>query len=204
MAHERASELLGRFLFKTNMLTQSLASPLPMDPGERDRCDPIHLESRAFLVIRLVALWGEFSRMLVVRSALGDFELVSGQLISPAPGIRKMDDVRSNAKEDIDGTRAHWHWPTFALTVAQNLRLVNYNQINLGLGSANISELVSVRNFIVHPSKNSRVPFENASRSLGVTSTRPDAVLTARRPGGATVFETWVADLQNSGRNAVA
>ena len=116
-----------------------------------EMCQPIHRDGRAHLVVRLQHLWGEFSRELIVKSAMGGCRTRTGRILSRVAGVQKVSDIPAITSKRLAGPGSNWEDPKFAITQARMLRVENYVEINLGLASANVSEIKCVRNFIVHP-----------------------------------------------------
>ena len=197
------THVFGRFIARTNALIQRFHSPLPRKQSEQVVCQPVHIESRLYLVIRLQMLWGEFCHQLVVRSALGGLRTLRGHVISPAPGVRRLADIQGTVKKPLSGPGANWHLPAFSVAQASALKVANYNEINTGLGAANVADLIRVRNYIVHPNESTRVEYFQATRNLASIGMGPDALIASRRTGGATLFETWVADCHTAAWNAI-
>ena len=194
----RSASLLARF-----------AAPLPEKPAERALCEPVHRDSSAFLVVRLQHLWGEFCRELVVRSAMGGSATRTGLRLPPAPGVNHVRDLptitRQFTRQPFSGPRSQWEIPRFAIDQARHLQVANFNQISLGLGSiTTLDDLKCVRNFIVHPSESTALRYYQATRNLGFSGLPPIQLLNQRLPGGATVFHTWVSDLETAAWVAVA
>ncbi len=195
-------QYLRRFEFRTSGLVSDLQVVLPPASGGQAACAPLHRSGRLFLVIRLLGLWSEFSRQLVVLSALGGLVTTSGTVLAPAPGVSRFSDIASTLKKPLSGPGANWHWPTYSVGAAQDLKVANYTQISLGLGSANIQPIMAVRNFLAHPGHHSATEYRNFTQSIGLRGYDPDDLVLHKIPGGATLFETWVKDVQNAAASA--
>ena len=194
------NESLHRFIVRTDSLSLSLNVVLPQDATESAACVPLHVHGRAFLVVRLISLWAEFCKEIVLKSALGA-TTISGTAIPRAPGIRSVADVR--AKEKLSGIGANWHWQKYCMENAQKLAIRNYSQVSLGVGSAPTKSLMDIRNFVVHPNQSTRSDYVLAVRAIGVQLQEPDDLMRQRVVGGATLFEQWVFDFQDAALNAV-
>ena len=64
---------------QTNALVQQFDAPFPAELSERERFLPTHKTSQLYQVIRLHMLWAEINQRLVVSSAVGGIETVSGR-----------------------------------------------------------------------------------------------------------------------------
>lgn len=205
---------LGSFYASYSKRSQSVlarfASNLPSDPVEMAVCEPLHRDGVAFLMVRLQALWGEFCRELIVRSAIGDCETRTGMHLRPAPGVKHVRDIpaitKQFTKQPFWGPGSQWEDPNFAIRQAGFLNVANRNQIALGLGSVTTStdHLKRVRNFIVHPNKDTRTKYTQAIRILGFRGSLPIQLINQRLPGGVTIFGSWVSNLEIAAWNAIA
>ena len=168
-------------------------------------CESVHRDGEAYLVIKLQHLWGEFCRELVVRSAIGGCETRSGRTLPPVPGVRRVRDISNIAPRLSSGPQSHWEDPVFAIRQAKRLQVANHNEIDLGLGSVstNLANIKCIRNFIVHPNKNTRGEYYRMTRSIGFAELPPHQLLHQFLYGGATVFDDWVANLMTAAWNAV-
>ncbi len=203
MAVRALGTLYGRFVGRTDSLVLRFASPLPPDRPFKETCSEIHRHGKRELVIRLQVAWGEFCRELVSRSALGS-RSVSGMLLTRPPGVSGEADVRAAAKAESGGIHAPWHKPKFATRVAKRLGVQNLTSIQSGLSAFSaVDNVLAVRNYIVHPSKGTKLAFAKVAHKFAPPGVEPDQLLGTLQPGGATLFETWVADLQTMAKNAV-
>lgn len=201
-----ANRYIQRFITRTDALVSRFDSPLPRDPVERQLCRQVHVEHALYLVIRLQQVWADFCRELVLLSALGRFQTLSGRFLPPAPSVGGMADIQAlaaKAKMRLAGPGANWHLPHFAVQLANSLSVANYAQISSGLGAANVSDLTTTRNYIVHPNIFTRQAFVKTVRNLGLFGVDPYELLISPTVGGAKLFEIWVADLQMAAGNAV-
>lgn len=200
MTVPRLSDFLGRFIGRTNALVDRLSAPLPPAVADKKICEPVHADGRMYLVVRLLGLWGEFCKQIVIHSAVGGLLTLQGRLVDPAPGIRALADT-----DKVLGPLGHapWHQPATSVQAAKDLNVRNYREIDLGLGAAHVTDIVSVRHYIVHPNQDTRRGFLQTTRNLGLVGLEPAALVTSLSPGGATLFEEWVIDLQTAGTNAI-
>ena len=67
-------------------------------------CEPVHKDGRAYLVIWLQDLWGQFCRELVLRSAIGGCETRTGLRLKRVPGIKHVHDIPTVKKNTVVGT----------------------------------------------------------------------------------------------------
>ena len=202
MALASLTDYLGRFIGRTNGLVERMNSPLPLAAPERQTCEPVHTDSRKYLILRLQSLWAEFCRQIVIVSAIGGRLTLNGQLLAPAPGIRGFADT-SKVIGPLDARHAAWHQPSISIQAAQDLQVSNYHQLGLGLSSVNLTDLSRTRNYIVHPNERTRRNFAQTARNLGLFDVDPASLVTTIRPGGATLFEEWIGDFQAAATNAV-
>lgn len=203
MDAEALTRLYGRYVARSKALLERFKCPLPLDDKESEACCPAHKDGRAYLVVRVQLLWAEFSRQLVIRSAAGRCRTRTGRLLSRVPIMRKPGDYPRIIRQLKAGPGTKWDEPSFAIQLAYDLSVTNYNQISLGLGSATISEIKCVRNFIVHPNVVTNTNYLQLTRNRGHYNVDPDTLISDRVAGGATLFETWVEDLLVSAWNAV-
>ena len=198
--------LYGRYDMRSLVLTSRFVGQLPADAVEMRTCKPIHSDGRAYLLIRLQLLWGEFCRELVVRSALGGHETRTGQSLPRAPGVRYVRDIPNITKNPLSGPKSYWEDPAFTIRQAKLLQVANYNDINLGVGSiaTELANLKCVRNFVVHPNAKTAAKYMQMTRAIGFTKLPPDELLHQHLPGGVTVFDSWVDVFLTAAWNAVA
>ena len=198
--------LYGRYGTRSLTLTSRFVGQLPADPLEMRSCKLIHRDGRAYLLVRLQHLWGEFCRELVVRSAVGGHATRTGQTLPRVPGVKCVRDIPNITNNPLSGPRTYWEDPTFAIDQARVLHVANYNEISLGLGSVStdLANLKCARNVIVHPNANTYGKYIQMTRSIGFTRLSPDQFLHQHLPGGVTVFDTWVSVFLTAAWNAVA
>ncbi len=191
------------------ILSRSVAS-LPLDPVDRAVCEPIHQDGLSFSVVRLQALWAEFCRELIVRSALGNCQTRTGLLVTPAPSVKHVRDLpsvtRQFTRQPFLGPGSQWEDPVFAIRQARFLAVSNLNQISVGLGSVTTSlgYLKRVRNFVVHPNHDTKAKYLQTTRTLGFLGALPTELVSQNLPGGVTILAAWVSDLETAAWNAVS
>jgi hypothetical protein len=199
MTRRVLTDQVGRFVGRTERLRGLFSIALPSNVGQAGICSPLHEKGRLFMLVSLTALWGEFCRELIVRSALGAITM-SGQRIPAAPGLRSLSDAK--LVTPLSGPGVNWYLPHDALNRAQHLNIFNYGQVSSGLSSISIDEIVSVRNFVVHPNEHTRSRYLQAAANLGFAHFEPDQLLHARLVGGSILFEQWIDDFQTAAINA--
>lgn len=205
MRKKSLNALYGSFVARSRSLTSRSIASLPADPAEMAVCTPVHQDGLLFLVVRLQHLWGEFCRELVVRSAIGDCVTRSGLRLPPAPGVNHVRELPIITNRPLPDRSAQWEAPQFAIGQARRLKVANFIQLSLGLGSVTMLEhLRNVRNFIVHPNKDTRPRYYQTARELGYPGMPPAQLLSQRLPGGVTIFDDWISELETAAWNAVA
>ena len=193
-----------RFDYRISQLLDQFDHSLASD-GSLQRSHGVILRAaRLFFVVRLVSLWSEFCRNLVVTSALGRARTINGTIIPAAPGITSVHDISTRVKAPLSGPGANWHWPAVSVGAANSLGVANYTQLSLGIGGADIAPVIAVRNFIAHPGALSNAEFKSQAKKMGagISAQDPDDLVTTRIAGGASVFEGWVSDLRTAAKNA--
>ena len=196
--------LYGRLERRTRELSERfLVSLQHAHIGVRP-CETVHRDGRAYLVCRLQVLWGEFSRELIVQSALGGRQTRTGKVLTKAPTVNTMADIRRVLGESrLQGPRMRWEDPSFAVRHARTLKVANYDQINIGLGSASLDEIKPLRNFLVHPNEDTRLKYEQVIRNRGAQGICPDRFMLQPVFGGSTLFDTWIQRLLLAAWNSV-
>ena len=190
-------ERYAHFVARTDSLVSGLGSPLPQNRPYSETCPPIHKYGRLKLVIRLQLLWGEYCRELVVSSALGDTHTLSGKLLTRVAGVSRATDIVNVATIVSNGRPPPWHQPGFTVRVAARLDVQNLFEIRQGLSAVSpADDLRAVRDYVVHPNRRTKVRYLTVAQRLGSHTAGPDSLLSTLLPGGATLFEAWVADLQ--------
>lgn len=178
-------------------MVRKFGTPLPPSRPFNSSCRPLHRDGQALLIIRLDHLWATFCQTLVTRSALGNVRTLSGLLIPGVAGIASSADVQRVALQVSRGRQPPWHNASYTVQVAHTLGLANYNQISTSIGAVSpINDLIGIRNYIVHPNYRTIVAYQRIITRLGVSSRDPVDFLSLIQLGGATLFETWVSQLQ--------
>lgn len=192
-----------KFLAHTYVLLQEFDTPLPKDRRAYERCEPVHHSGRAYLLIRLQHLWGEFCRVIVTRSAVGGCARLGGGIIAPAPRIVSVHNVETIIGRTYVGPGSQWDVPKWAVAKASTLNIANYNEVSLGLSSAPASEVTAVRNYLVHPNIRTRAEFSLVANRLGVPGLSSDDLLRKKYAGGASQLETWIDLYRIAASNAI-
>ena len=206
MAQRKLSDLYAHFAGRTEALLRHFLTMPPTAPVTLNgmTTDRLFGYSRGFLVNRLFHLWGEFCRGLVVASALGGYKRLNGVLVGRAPNISRPSDIPQVIKEkSVAGPGLRWEDPTWTARKVNQLQLNNGRQILLGIGAAPYDDLRRVRNFVVHPNPHTRSEFEVVAVTYSLFGVDSDDLLLHRLPGGGTVMEGWVRDLQSAALDAV-
>ena len=206
MAQRKLSDLYVHFSGRTDtllrhFLTMPPSTPLTLNGMATDR---LFGYSRGFLVNRLFHLWGEFVRGLVVASALGGCIRLNGVIVGSAPNISHQSDIPQIIKEkSVAGPGLRWEDPNWTAGKVRRLQLSNAQQILLGIGAAPYDDLRRVRNFVVHPNPHTRLEFEAVAFRYSLFGVDSVDLLLHRLPGGGTVLEGWILDLQSAALEAV-
>ena len=156
------------------------------------------------MVNRLLVLWGEYCRNLVIASAFGNATTINGLRLVPAPGVITLAHIRATLGRNFGaGPGTRWEETAWVTQRANQLSPMNQTQIILGLATAPDQDLKLIRNYLVHPNEHTRSNYYN---DLVPIYTRlrlePYAFLTNRLQGGSTVLESWIADFQIAAYNA--
>ena len=201
------TNIYGRYNMRSQSLNWRFVAKLPANLGEKQIWELVHKDSRAYLVVRLQLLWGEFCKELVVRSAIGGCVTRAGQAVLPAPNVKDVSDIRRITKlKDLSGPSSKWEEPSFAIDQATLLKITNLYDIVSGLGQASavMDDIKCVRNLIVHPNGRNTNKYTQMTRVLGFRGLAPDQLLSQTVPGSATIFENWLSTLTLAAWNAVA
>jgi hypothetical protein len=175
-----------------------------LDPNNKYLCPGVHKDAGAFMLVRLQLLWAEFCRELVMTSALGGCQTVTGTVLGPGAAVTSPNDIKQVVDNETRGRPPPWHIPNFAVTIAQNLGAQNFRQLQLALSRVSpVDDLKVVRNYIVHPWKPTRLAYVQVSRNLGAPGIDPVSLLAIRDSNGNSMFRNWVIQLQNIALDAI-
>ena len=185
------SELAASFVAATNALVGRFDAPVPTDPAFQSTCSLIHGDGQALSVVKLQNLWGEFCHTLID--------------ISTSYDTTRVREASNQVASDMGYSYPVWHQPEFVVRVARHLSLTNLDRIDLDLGANLSSGIVTrVRNYIVHPSNRNESRFREIAATEGIPRADLNTLLNAKSPGGATLFERWVRELQRTANNTTA
>ena len=194
MAANTLDKLYFRFasrLWRMSELYRIESGAVELHPERRD--------GRLFCVVRLQHLWGEFCRELIARSSIGGARTMEGTRLPRVSGVRQWKDVEEIARETTGGRRdVPWHIPEQSARIALKLAPKNATQIVTALSSVSpIDEIRAIRNYVVHPNRNTRVKYDAAARRAGALDPDPDILLTSKvYPENITRFEYWATQIQ--------
>ena len=206
MSQRKLSDFYVHFSARTDTLLRHFLTMPPSAPLTLDGMafDDLFRYSRRFLVNRLFHLWGEFCRGLVIASALGGYSRLSGVLAASALNISRQSDIPQVIKEkSVAGPGLRWEDPKWTAGKINLLKLNNDQEILLGIGAVPFDDLRRVRNFVIHPNPHTRSEFEVVAVRYSLFGADPYDLLMYRSPGGGTVMEGWVRDLQSAALEAV-
>ena len=201
------TSLYARYATRNRALRERFFAELPVGAEAESICGPIHKDGRAYLVIRLQHLWGEFCRELLVRSAFGGSVTRTGQTLPRAAEMRHIADIRcAMSLKEFSGPRNNWENPVFTIGKAELLQVANRSNMDLGLGSVSVEleSIKSVRNYLTHPNERTNRRYAQLVKEFGFEPLSPDQFLTQRLVGGDTVLEYWLSTLNRAAWTAVA
>ena len=193
-----------RFCRRSNQISDAFLAPTPSLSQDTVNCEFVHHAGKVQLVNRLLVLWGEYCRNLIIASAFGNAITINGLRLVPAPGVNTLAHIRSTLGRNFGaGPGTRWEETVWATQQANQLNPVNQDQISLGLGTAPDESLKLVRNYLVHPNEHTRRRYY---RELVPIYTRlrmePYEFLANRLQGGSTVLESWISEFQIAAYNA--
>lgn len=174
---------------------------------------------QGYVVMRLLDAWSRFCRQLVLVSARGKVVTASGLRVSRSPvvgpGQLALDALRA-VTPGAGGQRLwepRWHMPRNAVKAAGLLQIANLSAVSAGLGLSQTIQGISVgspedlrncRNYLAHRSRLANDDLMDLRRRLQVAPDTPaDQLSGTRVQGGATLFETWCADLSIRARTSI-
>ena len=132
MPARKLENMYSRFCRRTNKISEAFYAPTPEISPETAHCEFIHHASKVQLINRLLVLWGEYCRNLVIISTFGNTLTINGLWLSPAPGINGLAQIKAKLGNDFGaGPGTRWEDTTWALQRANQLNPVNQNQISL-------------------------------------------------------------------------
>ncbi len=156
------------------------------------------------MIIRLQLLWGQFCRELVVTSAVGGCQTITGTVLGPGAAITDPNDIKRVVNKEARGRPPPWHKPKFAVTIAQNLGTQNFRQVQLALSRVSpVDDLKTVRDYIVHPWESTRLAYMQVNRNLKAPGIDPVSLLAIQGRDGSSTFKRWVVQLQDIALDAI-
>ena len=158
----------------------------------------------AILTAWVQTAWGEFTRELLVSSALGA-ERRDGTSVRPLAGVETAADAEQLVKEtakNVAGQRGLawpvWHAPWFAVLVSTTLGLENLQAVEAALGATLVpGQITTVRNALVHPGARALQEYEVLRAKLGMLDVAPEYLPRQLKSPGVAVFTSWVRELQS-------
>ena len=157
----------------------------------------------AILTAWLQTKWIEFTRDLVVASALGT-RRTRGNSVQPVAGVRSLADAKRIVKAATTcavkkrgvGSPV-WHAPWFVVEVGTLMGLRNLPKLEATLGPTLIpKQMTDFRNYLVHPGTSTRYKYEALQAKLGMLRVEPQDLLHQQQSPGLPVFTSWVRELQ--------
>ena len=158
----------------------------------------------AILTARIQVAWAEFTRKLVVWSALGA-QRRGGSWIQPLVGVTTEADAERAVRRATKEVVRHrgfaspiWHAPWFALLVGERLVLDNLNALETTLGSTLApGQITIVRNVLVHPETKAQKKYEDLQAKLGMLGVEPELLPRQLISPSVAVFTSWIRELQS-------
>ena len=185
------SELYRDFVESTNEMIHRFEVPVPANQPYDSSCPIIHEDGQALQVVKLQNSWADFCRTLIS--------------ISAANESSRIREATSAVTKTMGLSNPVWHGSEFVVRVAKHLTLANADQIELHLGaSVSAGHVMNVRNYIVHPGSRTQREFGKVAEAEGVPGYAVSELLNIRFPGGASLFERWVKNLQRTANNAAS
>ena len=205
MPVKRFIDIYRKFENRTNGLVSEFEDKVSMVNDYGEVFEKIHNDARSFILIRLQMLWGQFCRELIIRSAFGGYNTISGTALKKGASVTDWRSVQTVVRKRSNNRHPPWHIANFSIGIAKNLRIQNYGQVSMALGGISpMDYVIGIRNYVVHPEEKTRANYENTLRAMGMTvKIDPISLLRSRVAGGANLFEQWVTDLQTLAVNAM-
>lgn len=153
-----------------------------------------------FCLIRLLDLWGAFSRELIIASAVGKCQTASGNTLPSKFSSQSVAAIaaRITAKGKV-GPEPRWHDATEALKAAAKLQPSNMPEISTALGSVGspADPLRLIRNHFAHESSNDCwTKFAEMAWPLGRRRQTALQYLMSTQTGGIRLVDDWINELQ--------
>ena len=204
MSVRNFDSMYRRFCRRSDQISEAFLSPTPSLSPNTMNCEFVHHTGKVQLINRLLVLWGEYSRNLIIASAFGNAITINGSRLVPAPGVTTLAHIRATLGRNFGaGPGTRWEETAWAIQRANQLNPVNQAQISLGLGTAPDESLKLVRNYLVHPNEHTRREYyHNLVPIYSRLRMEPYAFLANRLQGGNSVLESWISDFQIAAYNA--
>ena len=157
----------------------------------------------AILAAWLQTVWANFTRDLIVASALGTRRR-RGTSVKPIAGVRSRADAERTVRAAAACTAGKrgttypvWHDPSFAIDVGTLLGLRNLPRIEVAMGGTLVpGQITAFRNYLVHPGDRTRQKYGDLQAKLGKYRIGPEDLLHQLQRPGLTIFTSWVRELQ--------
>ena len=157
----------------------------------------------AILAAWLQTKWIEFTRKLVIASALGT-RRTGGNAVRPVAGVKSEADAETVVKaatfravKKHGGSSPVWHAPWFVIEVSNFIGLGNLPKLEVALGPTVAPEQITdFRNYLVHPGDRTRFRYAALQAKLGMLRMEPEHLLHQQQKPGLPVFTSWVRELQ--------
>ena len=206
MPLSRLDIVATEFQNATEILHGKFLEIMPAAAG--DQCPGAGL-GEATLIAWLQTRWGNFTRNLILTSALGTRRKEASSF-RPMKGVKSLSDAEKLVRKATScaierrGLRSPaWHAPSFGIAVSSILELGNHMHIELSLGSTTVPNMVSdFRNYLVHPGDDTRRKYERLQQKLGMHYAEPEDLLHQYWRPGLPVFTWWVRELQRIAHDA--
>ena len=165
----------------------------------------------AILAAWLQTKWSEFTHDLVVASAIATGP-TEGNSVQPLAGVKSQADAKREVRRATTlVVKKHgfsspvWHAPRFVIEISGLMGLKNQPKIEAALGPTAIPEQISrFRNYLVHPSHDTRSKYQVLQAKLGMLRMEPEQLLHQQQSPGLPVFTSWVRELQRVAHDATS
>lgn len=192
-----------RYESRNQFLLELFQDSLTTNSSKYELGASVRRQARLQLVVRMLHLWSEFTRQVILRSVMGRVTTGNGQRL-PRLSPRKRESFSKKLLGSLQGgSGTKWDDPSYALGQANAFQIGNYHSVSTGLGTADLSLIKPVRNFIVHPNQITHGKFIRALVDHGLRTTIPDDLIQERQNDGITLFESWVRHLSLAARSVV-
>lgn len=195
-----AKHIYRRFLLESELILQTINSCRSAKKKyHSDKIDSLVKYS----VVNLYERWSGYCRDLILYSASGRGISLSGQRISKAKGFVSY----KKSERDIKRTfRGYFSWANSgcAIFAAKFLKISNYNNISLAIGS-NINpsgDIRIIRNFFAHSNGDCAVKLKKHSKIYVNGPLSVDNLLFTVDALGVPVYEQWICHFQTIAESA--